>query len=122
MLAQRIGRDLVHMRACLPRGMRAVPVMLHKAGGGAEAAIFKDWQNREAAAREIRHQQVGIVRADADAAGSQQSGVACSACNPAHLAKILASVASLPIMVVQPLPIGEDAAAIRKLRSQHMIQ
>lgn len=44
--------------------------------------------------------------ADADAAGSQQSGVACNACNPAHLAKILASVASLPIMVVQPLPIG----------------
>lgn len=50
--------------------------------------------------------------ADADAADSEQSQVACSACNPAHLAKILASVASLPIMVVQPLPIGEPAAAL----------
>jgi hypothetical protein len=45
---------------------------------------------------------------DAEAADCQQGDAACSACNPAHLAKILAAIASLPIMVVQPLPIGED--------------
>jgi hypothetical protein len=50
--------------------------------------------------------------AAAEAGDSQQSNITCSACNPAHLAKILASVASLPIMVVQPLPIGKRPAAL----------
>jgi hypothetical protein len=47
--------------------------------------------------------------ADADAGvnDSQQCIITGGACSPAHLAKILAAVASLPIMVVQPLPIGE---------------
>jgi hypothetical protein len=50
--------------------------------------------------------------AAAEAEEGQQSNITCSACNPAHLAKILASVASLPIMVVQPLPIGKRPAAL----------
>ena len=61
MLAFGIGRDLMHMRAGLSLGVRAAAIMLHKAGGGAEAAIRKNGQNREAAAGEVRNQQVAVV-------------------------------------------------------------
>ncbi len=74
MLAQRVGRDLVHVGASLPRGMRAVTVVLHKAGSGTEAAVRENRKNRETAAGEVCHQQMAVVCAQAHAAGVPAAG------------------------------------------------
>jgi hypothetical protein len=74
MLAFGIGRDLMYMRAGLTLGVRAAAVVLHKAGGGAEAAVRKNGQNREAAAGEVRNQQMAVVCGQADAAGIPAAG------------------------------------------------
>lgn len=49
----------------------------------------------------------GSSKCTSNTAGISNSSSAGSTCSPEHLAEILATIAALPIQVVQPLPIGQ---------------
>ena len=64
----------MHVRACLPRGVDALAVVLQKTGCGGEAAVLPNRVDRETAAGEVRNHQVAVSRADVDTAGVLAAG------------------------------------------------